>query len=135
MKPGWQWGRLDLSIQAGRSFCFRFSISIFAPPIWHELLQRDSLPLFKVLHNLHFFIFFIQLIKELSTRSTRHTASHAIRALSRNAIKCFTFVCPLFTYILRAATRSAHKLRTPLQLSMQKPVKISPFSASIAHTT
>lgn len=81
MKPVWQCGRLDLSIQAGRSFCFRFSISIFAPPIWHELLQRDSLPLFKVLHNLHFFIFFIQLIKELSTRSTRHTASRTIRCL------------------------------------------------------
>ena len=56
-------------------------------------------------------------------------------ALSRKAISRFTTVCPLFTYIFSAATRSAHRSSTPEQLSTQNPVKIPPFSASSAHTT
>jgi len=42
------------------------------------------------------------------------------------------FVFPVFIFIFKAATRSAHKFITPLALSIQKPVKILEHIINIA---
>ena len=89
----------------------------------------------KMFYYLHVLIFKRKLHEELTARAARHSASAALGGASRNAIILFTTVCPLSAYIRSAATLSAHKFITPLQLSIQKPVKISPLSLSNAHTT
>lgn len=54
---------------------------------------------------------------------------------SLHAINLLILVFPVLIYIFKAATLSAHKFITPLALSIQNPVKISPSSLSTAETT